>query len=73
MSLRSLERLLPSGDRLLLDGPRLIAYLNGGEPVSPVATCVIDAFVRSGRNEGLVSMVSVMELLAAAPAGSRSG
>jgi predicted nucleic acid-binding protein len=54
---------LPPGDRLLLDAATLVAYLDGGEVVSPVAACVVDEFVRDGRNEGIVSMVTVMELL----------
>lgn len=63
MSRGALERALPAGDRLLLDAAVLVAYLDGSEPVSRVATCVVDEFVRDGRNEGLVSMVTVMELL----------
>lgn len=63
MSRRSLECALPAGERLLLDSSSLIAYLNGGEAVSVVVSDVIDDFVRSGRNQGIISMVSVMELL----------
>ena len=63
MSLASLERAIPDGDRLLLDSTILIAYLNGGEPVSPLATHVVDEFVRPGRNAAIVSMVTVMEVL----------
>lgn len=58
-----MERSLPAGDRLLLDASALIAYFDGGEPVSGVAACAIDEFVREGRNEAIVSMVTVMELL----------
>jgi len=60
---RSLEQALPAGERLLLDSSTLIAYLDGREPVSPVATYVIDTLTRTGRNRALVAMVSVMELL----------
>lgn len=63
MSRADLERTIPVGDRLLLDSTTLISYLGGGEDVSPIATCVLDDFVLSGRNEALVSMVTVMELL----------
>lgn len=63
MSRAALERVVPAGDRLLLDAATLVAYLDGGEAVSPVAACVVDEFVRDGRNEGVVSMVTVMELL----------
>jgi PIN domain nuclease of toxin-antitoxin system len=41
----------------------LITHLNGGEATSPIATRIINDFVRSGRNYGLVSMVTVMEVL----------
>lgn len=63
MSRDALERALPAGDRVLLDSTSLIAYLNNGERVSPVAIHVIDQLVRSGRNPAIVSMVSVMECL----------
>lgn len=63
ISFASLELALPSYDRLLLDTSALISYLNGGELVSPVVAEVIDNFVRSGRNQAVVSMVTVMELL----------
>lgn len=63
MTLASLEAAIPEGDFLLLDASALIAYLDGGEPVTPVATHLVDHFVRTGRNRGLVSAVTVMELL----------
>jgi predicted nucleic acid-binding protein len=63
MSIASLEREIRSGDRLLLDTTSLIAYLNGGEDVTPLATHVVDECVRSGRNPAIISMVSVMEVL----------
>jgi predicted nucleic acid-binding protein len=63
VSLASLERAIPPGDRVLLDSTTLIAYLDGGEPVSPLATHVVDELVRPGRNRAIVSMVTVMEVL----------
>jgi predicted nucleic acid-binding protein len=63
VSLESLERELPPGDRVLLDSSAIIAYVDGSEPVSPLATDLIDGWVRVGRNPAVVSMVSVMELL----------
>lgn len=63
MTRHSLEQALPAGGRILLDSSTLIAYLDGGEQVSPVATHVVDQFVRPGRNRAIVSMVTVMELL----------
>ena len=41
----------------------MIAYLDRHDRASPVAGAVIDGLVRSGRNPGLVSMVTVMEVL----------
>ncbi len=41
----------------------LIAYLSGDEPISPMAKHVVDVWVERGRNEAVVSMVSVMEIL----------
>ena len=57
MSEPSLAQALPAGHRILIDSSVLIAYLNRTEQVWPVAAHVIDGFVRSGRNEALVSMV----------------
>src|SRR5437879_13814238 len=56
-------RALVEGERVLMDSSTLIAYLQGAEPVSPRATELVDDLVRTGRNPGVVSMVSVMELL----------
>jgi PIN domain nuclease of toxin-antitoxin system len=63
VSLDSLERAIPAGDRLLLDSTTLIAYFDGGEAVSPLATHIVDQLVRPGRNPAIVSMVTVMEVL----------
>lgn len=63
MSRASLENAIPEGDRVLLDASALIAYLNGGEPASSVADHIINDWVRTGRNEAVVSMISVMEVL----------
>jgi len=63
VSLSSLEKAIAPGTRVLLDSSALIAYFDGSEPASPVAKHVIDSFVRTGRNEAIVSMVTVMEVL----------
>jgi predicted nucleic acid-binding protein len=55
--------LVPPGVPVLLDSSALMSYLDGSEPVSPIATAILDGWVRSGRNDGLVSAVSVMEIL----------
>lgn len=62
-SLSKLESTIPAGDRILLDTTCLAAYLDASEPTHPVARHVIDEFVGSGRNEAVVSMITVMELL----------
>jgi predicted nucleic acid-binding protein len=54
---------VPPGVPILLDSSALLSYLDGSEPVSPIATTILDGWVRSGRNDGLVSAVSVMEVL----------
>jgi predicted nucleic acid-binding protein len=75
MSWESLAQVIPEGDRLLLDSTTLIAYFDGRETISPVAQHIVDDLVRTGRNEAIVSMVTVMELLVrplrASPAGYR--
>lgn len=63
MSLASLTRALPEGQRVLLDASALIAYLDGHDAVTPVIAHVLDEFVYSGRNPAVVSMVTVSEIL----------
>jgi predicted nucleic acid-binding protein len=63
VSVESLEQVVPPGDRLLLDASTLIAYLNGGEPVTAVARYVVEEMVRTGRNIAMVSAVTAMEIL----------
>jgi len=60
---RRLEARIPVGDRVLLDTTCLAAYLDSGEVVHAVARHIMDAFVASGRNEAIVSMVTIMEIL----------
>ena len=47
----------------MLDASTLIAYLDRRESVTPVAIHIIDEYIRTGRNLGVVSMISVMEVL----------
>lgn len=63
MTIESIERDLRDGERLLLDTTSLIAYLDRGEAVSPLAVHVVNELVRTGRNPAIVSMVSVSETL----------
>jgi predicted nucleic acid-binding protein len=63
VSARSLEEAIPAGDRLLLDTTTLAAYLDSSEHAHPVAKHVVEVFVGAGRNEAIISMITVMELL----------
>ena len=63
MTVAALERAIRPGDRILLDSSVLIAHLDGTERVSPLATHVIDTCVRHGRNDAVVSAVSISEIL----------
>ncbi len=60
---RGLERCISPGPSLLLDTSMIIAYLNGGEAISPVSSLIIDSWVKSGRNIAVLSMITVMEVL----------
>ena len=60
---RAAERLVPTGAPILLDSSVLLSYLDGSEPVSPAAADVLDGWVKSGRNPGVVSAVTLMEVL----------
>jgi predicted nucleic acid-binding protein len=59
----SLATLIARGDRLLVDTTTFVAHVTGDEPVSPAATEVIESFIAGGRNEGVISTVSIGELL----------
>jgi predicted nucleic acid-binding protein len=63
MTIASLERALPDGDRLLLDTTALAAYLDASEATHDLARHVIDVLVGGGRNPAIVSMITVMEIL----------
>lgn len=63
MSRATLERAVPEGDRVLLDTTALAAYLDADEMTHPVVRHVMDAFVARGRNEAVISMITVMEIL----------
>jgi predicted nucleic acid-binding protein len=63
VGLTELEQALPAGERLLLDTTLLAAYLDTSEEVHPAARHVLDGLVVTGRNEAIVSMVTMMEIL----------
>lgn len=48
---------------MLLDTNVLIAYLEDGQAISKSARLLVDDWIHGGRNEAIVSMISVMELL----------
>lgn len=63
MSVPSLETAILGGDRLLIDTTVLAAYLDATDSTHPVAVHVLDEFVATGRNPGVISMITVMEIL----------
>ena len=63
MAATTLERDIPAGAPLLLDTSVVLAYLDGNEPVSPLAIEIIDGFVQPGRNRASVSAVTAAEVL----------
>jgi predicted nucleic acid-binding protein len=63
VALQKLQAAIAQGASVLLDTSPLIAYLEGGQTISPVAAVLIDDWIRNGRNTGVVSVVSVTELL----------
>jgi len=54
---------VPAGTTLLLDTSVVLAYLGGGELVTEAAALVMDGFLRSDRNRGVISAVTVSETL----------
>jgi predicted nucleic acid-binding protein len=51
------------GDRVLLDTTALAAYLDAREATHPVVRHLMDEFIAQGRNEAVISMITVMEIL----------
>lgn len=58
-----LESAIPVGARILIDSSVLVAHIEGGEVVSQLATTIIDGFLRDARNDGVMSTVTVSEVL----------
>jgi predicted nucleic acid-binding protein len=63
MGVDSLAGAISPGALLLLDSSILIAYFAGSEKVSPLAETIVDTFIRTGRNEAVISVVTAMEVL----------
>jgi predicted nucleic acid-binding protein len=57
------ESALRPGDRVLIDTSVLIAYLEPSDATHDAAAVLIDDFVKTGRNQAVISMVTVMEVL----------
>jgi predicted nucleic acid-binding protein len=54
---------IPAGSRILLDTSVLVAYLGATEPVATAAIDLIEGCLRTARNDGVISTISVAELL----------
>ena len=54
---------VPSGARILLDTSALLAHLGASEQVGRVATELVESCLRTGRNDGVISTITVGELL----------
>lgn len=63
MSESSLLKVIAEGDRLLLDTTVLAAFFDANDATHPVAAYILKKLVATGRNPGVVSMVTVMEIL----------
>ena len=63
MSASALEAAIPTGATLLLDTSVILAYLSGAEATSPAAIAVLDGMVAPGRNQAVISTVTVTESL----------
>ena len=59
----TLAEAIPPGASLLIDTSVALAYLTGTESFSPVATQLFDEFLATGRDRGVLSMVTVGEIL----------
>lgn len=51
------------GERLTLDASCLISYLDGGEATSTASRWAVDGLIGTGRCDGIVSAVTVAEVL----------
>lgn len=58
-----LEAAVPVDALVALDTSTLLAYLSGGEAASEAAAWLLDARIGAGRNPGVISSLTVAELL----------
>lgn len=62
-NLDRLERDVPRDGRLVIDTSAAIAYLHGRERASAAAAWIFDGCLATGRNPGLMSALSLAELM----------
>jgi predicted nucleic acid-binding protein len=60
---RALAKAVPPEALIALDASATLAYLAGAEAASPAAAWIFDACLSTGRNPGLLSTLTVAELL----------
>jgi predicted nucleic acid-binding protein len=58
-----LERAIPAGAMVALDASVTLSYLSGAEAASAAATWLFDGCLATGRNAGVMSTLTVAELL----------
>jgi predicted nucleic acid-binding protein len=58
-----LELAVPRDARIVIDTSAAIAYLHGAERASPAAAWIFDGCLATGRNPGVLSALSVAELM----------
>jgi predicted nucleic acid-binding protein len=63
MAAPGIEQRVPAGARLVVDASVLIAHIMGSEATSAVATELLDRFVAGGRNEGVISALTLSEAM----------
>jgi predicted nucleic acid-binding protein len=63
MTPAALDAAIPPGATVLLDSSAVLAYLSGAEPASAAAASIVDGFVATGRNQAVVSAITVTEAL----------
>ena len=61
MSGASLAAALPAGRSILADTSVVLAYLAGSESVSAAAAIVFDGYIATGRNSGVISVLTATE------------
>lgn len=59
----SVADLIAEGERVALDSSAMLSHLAQTEAVSLAATAVIEGLIASGRNDAVISAVTVSELL----------